>query len=64
LYCFSEDFSASSETVLRQQLVEFTDHHLIASRRMPDGTDTIQLMVDRNIVEQFLIGKGVNISIE
>lgn len=54
----------SSETVLRQQLVEFTDHRLIVARRLVDGSDAVQLSVDRTMIETFLLGKGFDVSLE
>lgn len=48
----------TSEAVLKQQLVEFEDHRLIAGKRLPDGTEALMLTVDMPILLDFLKQNG------
>uniref|UniRef100_A0A0M3I2Q5 Origin recognition complex subunit 2 n=1 Tax=Ascaris lumbricoides TaxID=6252 RepID=A0A0M3I2Q5_ASCLU len=45
-----EDFLVSSETSLRQQLVELDDHHLITKKRHQDGDEYIAMNVDHKVL--------------
>ena len=49
-----EGFLANSDVTLRAQLTEFLDHKLIRSRKGADGTETLSVLVDENILEQFI----------
>ncbi|CAK5083920.1 unnamed protein product [Meloidogyne enterolobii] len=45
-----EEFATTSETVLRQQLIEFRDHSIIQFNK----DEHILLTVDRNLLVNFL----------
>lgn len=49
-----EDFATTSETTLRQQLIEFQDHNII----LLDREEHIQLIVDRQLLSAFLDQKS------
>uniref|UniRef100_A0A183BXJ8 Origin recognition complex subunit 2 n=1 Tax=Globodera pallida TaxID=36090 RepID=A0A183BXJ8_GLOPA len=49
-----DEFATSSETALRQQLIEFCDHQLVQVHK--DGN--IQLLVDRQLLNEFLVLKN------
>ncbi len=49
----------SSETALHQQLVEFEDHRLTTTKRLPDGQETIVMSVEPRIALDFLKQKGL-----
>lgn len=49
-----ERFLSNSDSSLRAQLTEFLDHKLIKSRKTMDGTETLIVLVDENILEQFI----------
>lgn len=47
-------FLASSDKVLRAQLTEFLDHHLLRTRRGTDGVETLVIPIENPILSQFL----------
>lgn len=47
-------FLASSDRVLRAQLTEFLDHHLLKGRRGTDGVETLMIPIESGILSQFL----------
>uniref|UniRef100_A0A914H470 Origin recognition complex subunit 2 n=1 Tax=Globodera rostochiensis TaxID=31243 RepID=A0A914H470_GLORO len=49
-----DEFATTSETALRQQLIEFCDHRLVQVHK--DGN--IQLLVDRQLLNAFLVLKN------
>ena len=48
-----EKFLANSDITLRSQLTEFLDHKLIRSRKGPDGTETLSVLVKEETLQQF-----------
>nr|CAG4645719.1 EOG090X0AVI [Lynceus sp. MCZ IZ 141354] len=49
-----EAFLVNSDLTLRAQLTEFKDHKLIRTRRAPDGTETLLIVLERNVMESFV----------
>lgn len=47
-------FLASSDRVLRAQLTEFLDHHLLKQRRGGDGVETLIIPIESGILSQFI----------
>lgn len=58
-----DDFLVSSDTALRQQLVEFSDHRILRWKRAEDGNEQLVGCLDRQLVEKFLAEKGLNLDI-
>ncbi|XGW10829.1 hypothetical protein V3C99_012378 [Haemonchus contortus] len=56
-----DEFLVSSDTALRQQLVELSDHRILKWKRGEEGNEQLVGCLDRNLVEKFLAGKGLNL---
>ncbi|CAB3404166.1 unnamed protein product [Caenorhabditis bovis] len=56
-----KEFIASTDTVLRTQLVEFKDHRIISWTRSDDGNDQVSGTVDETLMTKFLASKGMPI---
>ncbi|KHJ92561.1 origin recognition complex subunit 2 [Oesophagostomum dentatum] len=56
-----DDFLVSSDTALRQQLVEFNDHRVLRWKRGDDGNEQLVGTLDRCLIEKFLNEKGLNL---
>ncbi|KAK6021424.1 origin recognition complex subunit 2, partial [Ostertagia ostertagi] len=56
-----DEFLVSSDTALRQQLVEFSDHRILRWKRGEDGNEQLVGCWDRNLIEKFLSEKGLNL---
>lgn len=49
-----EEFLVNSDLALRTQLVEFTDHKLVKSRKGSDGVEYLVIPIDKGILTQFM----------
>ncbi|KAI1292664.1 Origin recognition complex subunit 2 [Halotydeus destructor] len=49
-----EEYLVNSEITLRAQLTEFKDHKLIKFNKRSDGTQTITLLISKQLVHRFL----------
>uniref|UniRef100_A0A0N4WVG2 Origin recognition complex subunit 2 n=1 Tax=Haemonchus placei TaxID=6290 RepID=A0A0N4WVG2_HAEPC len=56
-----DEFLVSSDTALRQQLVELSDHRILKWKRGEEGNEQLVGCLDRNLVEKFLEEKGLNL---
>ncbi|KAK6736058.1 hypothetical protein RB195_018999 [Necator americanus] len=58
-----DEFLVSSDTALRQQLVEFNDHRILRWKRGDDGNEQLIGSLERSLVEKFLNEKGRGLKI-
>ncbi|PIO72896.1 origin recognition complex subunit 2 [Teladorsagia circumcincta] len=56
-----DEFLVSSDTALRQQLVEFSDHRILRWKRGEDGNEQLVGCLDKNLIEKFFSEKGLNL---
>ncbi|PAV89617.1 hypothetical protein WR25_19658 [Diploscapter pachys] len=59
-----DEFLVSTDTALRTQLVEFKDHCIIRMSRSEDGSDILHGILDRQLVDDFLTEKGLNLDLD
>uniref|UniRef100_A0A1I7WV14 Origin recognition complex subunit 2 n=1 Tax=Heterorhabditis bacteriophora TaxID=37862 RepID=A0A1I7WV14_HETBA len=59
-----DNFIVSSDTALRQQLVEFSDHRILRMKRSDSGDDELVGLLDKSLVEKFLTEKGLSFDID
>ncbi|PAV63385.1 hypothetical protein WR25_06321 isoform B [Diploscapter pachys] len=59
-----DEFLVSTDTALRTQLVEFKDHCIIRMSRSEDGSDILHGILDRQLVDDFLAEKGLNLDLD
>lgn len=59
-----DEFLVSSDMALRQQLIEFSDHRILRWMRGDDGNERLVGLLEKSLVEKFLIEKGLSLDSE